>query len=313
MFQQFFRKKKERGTCKSPLGFFTIDVSISKEKVCFEPSKVTQDPYGLSFKLLILWCSPNCTWMFFIILQRYLDIFCAIWWVFRGLRIKFLSLCKFVHARLADNHSFLTPCLYVQNRAETRTGLGVNYCLCVLFLVVFAVPYVGSGQTCPFATAGLPLVVVGSSACSWEISGCYKSEFIFKILISFPLWSCILFYASFSYALFFYFFVSLILSLLCHFLLTFSCLLLYLLSCTVSSECSLFWVQEYKCLPLSLCSAPGMCKAADKCWQHFVFVHVGLIECNLQNKFKCWILEKNYIKDLIMSNWSCPQLLKHLT
>lgn len=251
-------------------------------------------------------------------MQRYLDIFCANWWVFRGLRIKFLSLCKFTCAHLAGNCSFLTPCLYVQNGAETCTGLGVNYCLCVLLAVVFAVTQVASGQTCPFATTGLLLVVVGSSACSWENSVCYRSEFIFKTLISFSLWPCILLYPSFSFEKFCVcvcVFLILILSLLFHFLFTFSSLLLCLLSCTVSSECSLFWVQEYKCLPLSLCSAPGMCKAADKCWQHFVFVHVGLTastECKLQNKFTCWILEKNYIKDLIMSNWSCPQLLKHL-
>lgn len=87
-------------------------------------------------------------------------------------------LCKFVRAHLADNRSFLTPGLYVQNGAETGAGLGVSYCLCVLFLGVFALTQVGSGQTLLSAAAGLLLVVVGSSACSWENSVCYRSEVI---------------------------------------------------------------------------------------------------------------------------------------
>jgi len=50
------------------------------------------------------------------------------------MRIRFLFLCKFVQAYLADNRSFLTPCLDVANGAETHTGLRVNYCLCVPFV-----------------------------------------------------------------------------------------------------------------------------------------------------------------------------------
>lgn len=45
-----------------------------------------------------------------------------------------------MHAHLADNRSFLTPCLYVQTGAETRAGLNVKSCLWVLLPVVVALP-----------------------------------------------------------------------------------------------------------------------------------------------------------------------------
>lgn len=74
----------------------------------------------------VLWTSPTCarptnylfcnvlpsnsTSTFSIMLQRYIAIFCAIWWIFSGLRIRFLSLCKFVlflsfSARLCSGRS----------------------------------------------------------------------------------------------------------------------------------------------------------------------------------------------------------------
>lgn len=179
--------QKNKSDLYIPIRIFTIDVSISKEKLCFELAIVTQDPYGLSFELLILKVMfslltlPECfllycrdTWTFSVQFGEFSEVWESNFFLC-------VNLCMPIWQTIIP---FLLPAYMF--RMELK-------------LLVFAVTQVGSGQTWLFATAGLLSVVMGSSACSWENSVCYRSEFIFKILISFSLWLYILFYPSFSF------------------------------------------------------------------------------------------------------------------
>lgn len=147
---------------------------------------IAQDAQGLSLNYSS--CEllpPNCTRiMFFIILSRYQDIFSAIWGVFRGLSMTFLSLWR-------RNLQTILPLLLLG-----CSGWSWGWCW------VWGVPpcwhccVTGGG----FCHSGWQRPNLSSHGeLSLLLGACHKSQFIFTNQISFSLWSRIWFYPSFSF------------------------------------------------------------------------------------------------------------------
>lgn len=135
--------------------------------MCFEAAIIAQKPYGLSLNYSFSEVlPPNCTRiMFFIILQRYQDIFSAIWWVFR-VWVRHFFLCVSLFLPIC-RQSLLTP-------AFGCSGWSWGWCWVWWTPACWHCCGTGGGcchpgwQRADLAATGLLWAVLGSSACSWE-------------------------------------------------------------------------------------------------------------------------------------------------